>query len=39
VRVRLDVMESLGSEAYHSARIGAKGITARAPPEVTDGGE
>ena len=32
VRVRLDVVEPLGSEAFLSARIGAKEITARVPP-------
>jgi multiple sugar transport system ATP-binding protein len=31
VRVRLDVVEPLGSEAFLSARIGAKEITARVP--------
>jgi multiple sugar transport system ATP-binding protein len=32
VRVKLDVVEPLGSEAFLSARIGAKEITARVPP-------
>jgi multiple sugar transport system ATP-binding protein len=32
VRVRLDVVEPLGSEAFLSARVGAKEITARVPP-------
>ena len=32
VQVRLDVVEPLGSEAFLSARIGAKEITARVPP-------
>ena len=32
VRVRLNVVEPLGSEAFLSARIGAKEITARVPP-------
>jgi multiple sugar transport system ATP-binding protein len=32
VRVRLDVVEPLGSEAFLSTRIGAKEITARVPP-------
>jgi multiple sugar transport system ATP-binding protein len=32
VRVRLDVVEPLGSEAFLSARIGAKEFTARVPP-------
>jgi multiple sugar transport system ATP-binding protein len=32
VRVRLDVVEPLGSEAFLSARIGEKEITARVPP-------
>jgi multiple sugar transport system ATP-binding protein len=32
VRARLDVVEPLGSEAFLSARIGAKEITARVPP-------
>jgi len=32
VQVRLDVVEPLGSEAFLSARVGAKEITARVPP-------
>jgi multiple sugar transport system ATP-binding protein len=32
VRVKLDVVEPLGSEAFLSARVGAKEITARVPP-------
>jgi multiple sugar transport system ATP-binding protein len=32
VRVRLDVVEPLGSEAFLSARVGAREITARVPP-------
>ena len=32
MRVRLDVVEPLGSEAFLSARVGAKEITARVPP-------
>jgi multiple sugar transport system ATP-binding protein len=32
VLVRLDVVEPLGSEAFLSARVGAKEITARVPP-------
>jgi multiple sugar transport system ATP-binding protein len=32
VRVRLDVVEPLGSEAFLSAQVGAKEITARVPP-------
>jgi multiple sugar transport system ATP-binding protein len=32
VRVRLDVVEPLGSEAFLSARIGAREISARVPP-------
>ncbi len=32
VRVQLDVVEPLGSEAFLSARVGAKEITARVPP-------
>ena len=32
VRVRLDVVEPLGSEAFLSARVGAKEYTARVPP-------
>ena len=32
VRVRLDVVEPLGSETFLSPRIGAKEITARVPP-------
>jgi multiple sugar transport system ATP-binding protein len=32
VRVKLEVVEPLGSEAFLSARIGAKEITARVPP-------
>jgi len=33
VRARLDVVEPLGGEAFLSARIGAKEITARVPPQ------
>jgi hypothetical protein len=32
VRVRLDIVERLGSEAFRSARMGAKEITGRVPP-------
>jgi multiple sugar transport system ATP-binding protein len=32
VRVKLDVVEPLGSEAFLSARAGAKEVTARVPP-------
>ena len=32
VRVRLDVVEPLGSEAFLSARVGAREISARVPP-------
>jgi multiple sugar transport system ATP-binding protein len=32
VRVKLDVVEPLGSEAFLSARLGAKELTARVPP-------
>ncbi len=32
MRVRLDVVEPLGSDAFLSARVSAREITARVPP-------